>query len=349
MTTRFASAYNAINLIRNGGLDFLKDSVSTPPYWEVVNATGGGVPPANSFTIIQGEDPVVEEGAANHFRFILANTEEVLLRQEFIERFIQPSFAKDIDAQYSGRDRTPTDWTQEAWNKAALGNRLTPSPVTSGCHTICSTLLTISMSLRIKRGAAKIILRAQPAYTTNVIDVVVYASQISEGWLRPSTLIDLRRMQLKSLSIVLVKIDRAGLCEIDVGAVQMSVGDLGDLPYTGDPAADAIPKGAIVFAIGMNCPTGYEKISFTPPKIAGRIFFKGGTPSMTMEGEETHDHETDQTMSPDMDWPTRDVIPTPFGESYGLTPDNAKASHEHEMGQAAHVPPTRDVILCKRL
>lgn len=339
MTTRFASAYNAINLIRNGGLDFLKDSVSTPPYWEVVNATGGAVPPANSFTIIQGEDPVVEEGAANHFRFILANTEEVLLRQEFIERFIQPTFTKGIE----------DEWTQEKWNREARNGRISPAPVTNGCQTVCATLVTVAMSLRIKRGAAKVVLRAQLAYTTDVMDVAVYDSHISEEWLRPSSLITLDRRQLKSLSIVLSKIDRAGLCEVDVGAIQMSLGDLGELPYTGDPAAETIPKGAIVFAIGMSCPPGYEKMSFAPPAISGRVFFKGGTPSMTVEGEEKHDHTASQTMNPELDWTTKDVIPTPFGQSYGVTPDDGDKAHEHPMGRATHVPSTRDVILCKRL
>lgn len=340
MMTRFASAYNAINLIRNGGLDFLKDTVTVPPYWEILNATGGGVPPINAFSIVLGEDPKSEAGAANFFRFVLSNTEEVVLRQEFIERFIQPGFIEELGV----------GWNQAKWGRQGSGHdRLDPDPITIGCQAIYNTPVTVSMSIRIKRGAAKVALRAQLAYTTNVIDVVVYDAQISEEWLRPSALLSLGANQIKSLSVVLSKIDVTGLCEIDVGAIQMSVGDLGDLPYTGDPAAEAVPKGAIVLAYGVVCPPGYEKMAFTPPAVSGRIFFKGGAPLATPEGEEKHNHTATQTMNPELDWPTRDVIPAPFGEAYGVTPDNADESHQHNTGEAVHVPPTRDVIFCKRL
>jgi hypothetical protein len=340
MMTRFASAYNAINLIRNGGLDFLKDAVTVPPYWEILNATGGGVPPVNSFTILTGQDPIIEAGASNFFRFVLSNTEEVVLRQEFIERFIQPGFMENLHV----------GWTQGDWGRLGSSrNKIDPDPITIGCQAICNTPVMISMSLRIKRGAAKVVIRAQYAYLLTTTDIVVYDAQLSEEWLRPSTLVSLGINQLKSLSIVVSKIDLAGLCEIDVGAIQMSVGDLGPLPYTGDPAAEAVPKGTIVFAYGISCPPGYEKMVFSPPASTGRVFLKGGAPSTAVEGSEKHNHTSEQTMNPELDWATRDVIPTPFGETYGVTPDSAGESHQHDTGEALHVPPTRDVILCKRL
>jgi hypothetical protein len=92
-------------------------------------------------------------------------------------------------------------------------------------------------------------------------------------------------------------------------------------------------------------------MEFTPPRNSGRVFPKSAaSSSLELEGSESHDHsESEMTMNPDDDWPSIDTIPTPHGSSFGVTADRGDRAHTHEIDKAMHVPPTKDMILCKRL
>jgi hypothetical protein len=131
----------------------------------------------------------------------------------------------------------------------------------------------------------------------------------------------------------------------------MGSGSFSDLPYTGDPMADAIPRGTIVMAFGDACPPGFAAIDLEAPSKHGRIFPKNSSsPSMEVEGSEEHDHsQAEMTMNPERGWDTEDFIPPPYGQSFGAAADSGAEAHTHPLNEADHTPPSRDVILCKRL
>jgi len=329
MTTRFSVGHNAVNLIRNGGLDFLKDTASMPPFWSVEGADFLAVPPANTLSIVSGETPDSEFGAVNYFKILLASSTPVVLSQEFEDRFIQMAFVEEMGEDFHDHD-----------------NRYRYS--VPGCQLVTGWV-SIGASFRVVRGSVSIAVRFyndrnRAIYT----DDGLYQSLSTKEWGRPAIVKNLGGAMLRSAGFVLTSAV-PGLSEIHVGAMMMASGKFSDLPYTGDPMADAIPKGAIVFAFGDACPPGFEKMSLASPP-SGRVFFKQGTPSLAVEGDERHKHSgAEMAMNPEDDWGILSLFPTPFGQQYGRYADDGSASHKHDLGLAKHVPPSRDVILCKRL
>lgn len=329
MTTRFSVGFNAVNLIRNGGLDFLKDTASMPPFWGVEGADFLAVPPANTLSIVSGETPDSEFGAVNYFKILLASSTPAVLSQEFEERFIQMAFAEELGEGPRGLNRYRYE--------------------VPGCQLIAGWV-SVGLSVRVLRGSVSIAARLfTDSNRQTYEDVGLYQSLSTKEWGRPTIVKDLGMKMLRKIGLVFTSMT-PGLSEIHVGAVMMASGKFSDLPYTGDPMADAIPKGAIVFAFGDACPPGFEKMSLTPVPESGRIFFKQGTPSLAVEGDERHNHSgASMTMNPEDDWAILSLVPTSFGSSYGRYADDGSEAHQHTLGLAKHVPPTRDVILCKRL
>jgi hypothetical protein len=344
-TSRFASAYNAVNLLRNGGLDFVKDASTTPAFWTVEGAKAGVVPPDNSFSIVTGEDPQVEVGAARYFKVVLSNTTPVVIAQEFLDRFIQMAFDEEF-GQFQHNDYTSND------------SRLDIQYKSLGCQHISGIPVSVSFSMRVVKGSSGAKVRMENGDLQNGVtrtsDTVATIANASNEWQRFTVVINPTQYMVKRLGIVLEKSSAvSGLAEVHVGAFQMSVGSIGDLPYTGDPMADAIPKNTIVFAFGDICPAGFEKLSFAAPRITGRVFFKDSKPmSLEVEGDEKHDHSgSEMTMNPEENWEKIFLVPTypSEPENKGIVADSAVETHKHPLTKGLHVPSTRDVILCKRV
>jgi hypothetical protein len=351
MTTRFASSYNAINLLRNGGLDFVKDAVTTPAFWAVEGAKPAAPPPDNAFTIVTGEDPKVEIGAARYFKVTLCDTTPVFLAQELLDRFVQMAFDEEFDGwnpasgDLGGGSHSPPD-------------RLDPNYSTLGCQVVSKIPLTFAFSMRVLRGVAGAKVRMEKGSlhvgVAETTDTVATVANASNEWQRFSVVIDPGDRLIKRVGILLEKSSAiSGLAEVHIGAIQMSIGSIGDLPYTGDPMADAIPKGTIVFAFGDACPAGFEKLEFPAPPVTGRVFFKDAKPvSLAVEGEESHDHtDAEMVMNPEENWDRIFLIPTYPSEpqNLGIVADSAVKFHQHTLSKTLHVPSTRDVILCKRV
>lgn len=351
MTTRFASSYNAINLLRNGGLDFVKDAASTPAFWAVEGAKPAALPPDNSFTIVTGEDPKVEVGAARYFKVTLCDTTPVFLAQELLDRFIQMAF----DEEFAGWDPSSG---KPGGHSNSPPDRLDPNYSTLGCQVVSNIPLTVAFSMRVMRGVAGAKVRMEKGSlhvgVAETTDVVATVANASNEWQRFSVVIDPKERLIKRIGIVLEKSSAiSGLAEVHIGAIQMSIGSIGDLPYTGDPMADAIPKGTIVFAFGDVCPAGFEKMVFSAPPVTGRVFFKDSKPvSLSVEGEEKHDHtDAEMAMNPEENWDRIFLVPTYLSEpqNLGVVGDSAVKSHQHSLSKTLHIPSTRDVVLCRRL
>lgn len=337
MRSRFLDAYNAVNILRNGGLDFDAVSGDAPPFWEIENASVGAVPPKNSFSVVKGETPESEIGAANYLRFVLVSDDVVELKYDFRERFQDTTAGKIAPPWWQSRD-VPQTRIPEGYN--VLESQL-----------IRGIDVTVAFSVRAKQGSVRVELEFDYSPNPPVKDtVVVYDALASSEWVRPSTVVHVGSRRVNYLSI---KIKRAssGSADVHVGCLAMAKGSFFDLPYTGDPAAEAIPKGAIVMAFGNACPPGYQKMSFASPPKFGRIFpMTSATPSDDISGSEEHDHsEATMTMNPENDWPVIELVPTPHDQSYGVRADDGSEVHQHGIVKADNVPPSKDVILCKRL
>lgn len=330
---RFSDLYNTVNLIRNGGLDFVKSSGVVPPFWKIEGAEGLASPPVNSFEIVENQVPNVGIGAANYFKVILSSRSEVKIIQEFSDPFIQMGFAEIGGAPWESSDLSSEDLYP-----------IHESMLLRGVE------ITLSASLRVIKGSVKVsVLPTYKGLTSN--PQVIYPALASSSWLRKALPLDLGAKKVKTIEILLQRTGDADVAEVHIGAVSLVLGSATSVPFCGDPMADAIPKGAIVFVVGDVCPPGFEVMSFTPPKTSGRIFPKSAeSPSVDVEGDETHDHqESEMTMNPDDDWTFIDTIPTSHGSSFGVRADRGDRSHTHEIDKALHVPPSKDIVLCRRL
>lgn len=329
---RFSDSYNTVNLLRNGGLDFVKSSGVAPPFWDIEGADGLASPPNNSFEIVTGQVPDTEIGAANYFKLVLSSSSEVKIVQEFSDPYIQMAFA-----QVGGAPWEPSDLSAEDY------------PIHEE-RLLRGVEITFSASFKVVKGAVKVSLL--PTYKgLSSSSVVIYPALASASWLRPSVPIDLEAKKVKTIDILFQRTGETDLAEIHFGSISLVLGSIASVPFCGDPMADAIPKGAIVFVVGDACPPGFEALSFTPPRISGRVFPKSAVSSdVDAEGSETHDHQdTEMTMNPDEGWSVLELVPTPYNRSFGVTADKGDKSHLHKIDRALHVPPSKDVVLCKRL
>ena len=330
---RYTDVYNTVNIVRNGGLDFLKSSAEVPPFWKMQGAQINAAPPVNSFSVVTDHVPEAENGAARYFKFVLSSASPVVLQQEFLDIFPQMTFCRMGDYPWRvDHDRLRDDQYPAYENVLIRGIEV-----------------TVAVSIRVVKGSAKISL-SNIFKNANGEDIQVYAALASRDWVRPSTIVDLGGRMLKTLGIKMERIGTGDVAEVHIGAITMITGATSDAPYVGDPMADAIPKGAIIFMFGDTCPPGFELMNFEAPRKHGRIFPRNGPPSLDIGGAETHVHTTaEMVMSPEEGWDTFDMVPTPFDQNEGTPADSSMDAHTHAMGSGDHVPPSKDVILCKRL
>ena len=336
MRSRFLDVYNTANLLKNGGLDFDALPGEPPPFWEIIDAGPGAVPPDNSYAIVKEQVPESELGAPNYLEFALVSDRVTEIRYDFRKKFQEQSAGKV----------TPP------WIKDNPNNPIPEGYLCLESHLIHGIDVTLGFSIRVPQGEVKVdtVFNYDPNPPTED-EVVFYEALASKEWVRPSAVFNVAGRRLSYLSIRLLRVS-TGSVQVQIGSFSLARGALVSLPYTGDMAAEARPKGAIIFAFGKYCPPGYEKMEFTPPPRMGRIFPINSTPdeSLSVEGNEVHNHsEAEMTMNPELDWPKLDLIPTPHGAAYGVRADDSEEPHLHEVTQAVHVPPSKDVILCRRL
>lgn len=343
MRTTTLNEYNAINLVRNGGLDAVGTGI--PPFWSLTGASFGEEAGTNFATVKQGETPDSSRGAANYFRTKVRSADPISIDHEFALRFIQPAFATDPGLRHGDENTSFENYFLDDDRIPCDGYRsITEIQLVRGVE------LTLSFSVRVVFGKAKISARLN--YDDRKLEYeekTLYAALGISGWSRPSVVFKANNRPVRSLSI---RIERSGtdLSEVHFGDVMLAAGAYKDLPYTGDPFADSIPKGAIVFAFGTVCPPGFEKVSMATMPSLGRACLKNAASStLEVEGEETHSHDSAKMeMYPKTNWSK--IICNPGREDEWVYPgDDASKAHTHKLEAAIHVPPTRDVLLCRRL
>jgi len=330
-----------VNLLRNGGLDFVKVGSPVIPFWEVDGAAINATPPNNSFGVVVRETQESEIAAARYLKFSLSSDEPVILTQEFSDRFIQMGFTNEVGQAYD--DSQHLEDVAQEFDERQLYYE------THDCLLVRGSALTISLSMRVPQGRASLKIAAVPGVGDD-IETEIKSRVSSEDWIRATHAVDYDYKRIRKLKIILSREPGAGSTEVHLGAFMMALGSSSSLPYTGDPMADAFPDNMIVFAFGDVCPPGFERMAFVSPPETGRIFPKGGSyVGDDVIGSETHDHgDARVTMNPARKWSTTELVPG-SETSEGSKGDDGTVSHSHPKEEALHVPPTKDSILCKRI
>jgi hypothetical protein len=348
--TKFAEAYNAINLARNGGLDFY--NASMPPFWELEGAPFG-TGSDNLCTVVTGDTPDSEQGAARYFKLRLAAPGPVALVQEVARRFVQPAFTSEFGLRHTqmkdvpGFKPVPNDWHLDNARAPAGYEYLLEAQLISDCE------ISLCFSVRVVTGKAKISARFKMS-ATQTEEVVVYPALESGAWVRPVVIRDLSAKTLQSFAIIAEKLSSVGLAEVHVGCVMLINGAYAVVPYTGDPMADAIPPGTMVFAVGDSCPLGFEKVVLTNMPERSRAYLKNAASTdLVVEGDGKHSHSDALVkMEPEVNWVHQltNLGRGAQGESTLFYPaDDGGPPHTHPLSEAESTPPTRDIIMCRRI
>lgn len=336
MRTKFLEAYNASNLIRNGGFEYRSTS-GPPPYWEVQGASYASSPNGNYYNVTWDRVPETADAAVNCFDVSLRSSVGVSLLHNFSKRFIQMGFVTTLE-------EGNIDYDQDYDTRMPPGYdniRVT--------QLVRDVELTFSFSAYVLSGKVDIYVRFSVDGDVNVNSPML--SGFTAGtWLRPSKVFKFGKGLVEEIEILISRSADVDVAEVLLGNFALAPGAFRDLPYTGDPSADAIPRGAVVFAFGLFCPPGYEKIELEAAPASGRIFLKNGTSEgPSVEGEESHDHsDATMQMKPTYNWDTLTVIQHPEGAQAPAAVDLASNPHTHALASANHVPPSTDVILCRR-
>lgn len=342
MRSKFLEACNAVNLIRNGGLDFAGSGL--PPFWALEGASFAEQTP-NNCTVIKNETPISVNAAVNYFKLFLSSPASSTLRYLAAYRFIQMGFCSGVTVATDGK-----------FNYSTIDAARVP--VGYDKMRICQLLrgeMAFSWSMRVVSGMVKVSLCSREIGSRG-IPVVVYSAAASRDWVRPVVNVDVERGALESVDFIIEKIGGEA-AEVHLGAFMGAAGSYDVLPYTGDPMADAIPKGAVVFAVGNFCPPGFERVTLTNVPSKGRAFLKATAPAdLAVEGSETHKHTTMvEKMAPETDWPGLGVEDgwgvnmDESGTAKQYPADLAWDAHTHPTDSATSLPSSRDVVLCKRL
>lgn len=342
MRSRALSSYNVINLIKNGGLAMSALIGEAPPFWAVTGAKYGASPTSNRFNTVTGHTPESANGASRYIEFGLSSDDEVFLTYEFYEKFQTESAGRSVPPAVVDCP-SPVHYLEDEWKRYyEVGET----------QIVRGNPITFSFSAKVTAGSVEVVTRFSiDPDEVGYVDYTQYASLASEDWVRPAQTHNLGNYRLNKVQIKM-KRTRPGTSRIQLGNFMLGAGGHSVLPFTGDMLADTFAKGTIIFAVGEYCPAGFEKMSFTSPEKMGRIFVKSAAGSELEEGgEETHTHEDAMTMNPVLDWDTFDLQPpAPASSVTDPVPSaDGRVPHTHPLGTAYHIPPSKDVILCRRL
>lgn len=366
---RHASTLALVNLLHNGGLDYLedRDSYVLPHFWQFGNLvprslTDGS---SNTYDVVQGEEISHVDAARDYMRLFIQNNEAVRVYQRF-----------DVD---------PTVNVLDFPQPLAAGSARSEMP--EGFRSTFNRVLTRSrdysfgVSFRVLRGRVNLRVQFYDSSDNLITDVLVAENVDSrftnKAWRRLSGSVT----PAKVPGWVSFTVERAGvaeLCEVHMSLFQLSVGSYQDVPYTGDPSLGVIPKDTIVLAMGSSCPPGFVELgndNLQPlndwldedGEAEARVgqFPIGDDGSGELKGDFTHNRssydfslETDETVpfeSFDSRWGSATSgnngvnynpnVRTPADEPN----DDGVADHQHSVDVGSSVPVNRSFLFCRRL
>ena len=320
--------FSVPNLFRNGGLDFWDASLLQPPFCTINGALKSGSSADSLWDIVLNETPDAPGAPANYFKLTIIRNEPVSIGQDFST---SPGGTLDHVTPIDPGELNLTGFYASEMNLLYQGE------------------FTLSFAVRVPKGSVSVgfaWVGADGADNYVELDGQVGGSR----WRRFSGVFSPGK---KRLTVVGPRLQRRGLSqaiEAHVGNIMLAPGAYDDLPYTGDPAAAVLPKGAIVLRAGVSCPPGFMALD------VGKVFPREGTGS---GGASYHTHVIGQEMLPTGNWPRRSLLDS--GDARGIVgvseDSSSKADpaddHQHPIGTDTGAdnttPINRGFVLCKRI
>lgn len=327
--------YGVPNLFRNGGLDFRDVSGVLPAYYSINGALKTDLAEGveNTWEQVFDTVPDVAGAPSNYLRLLLPRDEPVTVGQDFAT-----AFGGSLD------HAIPIDPCELSL----------PGFQAEEMNLLYQGLFTFSFSIRVVKGEISVgFSRTNAVEEDSATDVYTEfdAAFSNKRWRRLTGVFDAGK---RRLGVVGAQIRRRGFAqavEVHVGNFMLGAGAYDELPYTGDLAAMAFPRGAVIMTIGAVCPPGFV------PVEEDDLFPREGVPGES-GGDLYHTHELDQRMSPAAGWPKRSLLDSGDAQGIsGLTEDSASKAdpaddHTHPIGGdegASNTTPLfRGFLFCRR-
>lgn len=366
---RHANTLALINLLHNGGLDYLEDkgSYKLPHFWRFVNIvpkplTDGA---SNTYDVVEGETIAKVHDARDYMRLFIQNSQPVRLIQRF-----------DIDENVNVLDFPQPLAPGSGRTEVAEGFRSTYNRVLGRTRSY-----SFGLSLRVLRGEVTVRVQFFDSDNQLIVEEVIADRADSRftnrSWRRLSASLTPSRVPAWA-SFTFDRSGDAELVEAHVGLFQMSLGRYDEVPYTGDPSVGVIPKDTIILSMGSSCPPGFVPIGnddLQPlpewleedPSAQARL---GNFPIGNDGTGELKGHFIHNRSSYDFQLDTDDLIPfESFDSRWGSatsgnngvnynpnvnTPadepeEDGTSDHQHVVGTGSSVPVNRSFLFCRRL
>lgn len=328
-------AFSIPNLFRNGGLDFQDDVSPFPAFYAVSGAEKNAVTLENSWAQVFGEIPTQAGGPANYFRLTLPQPDAISLTQNFADA--NASFDHAVPVTSGTSQIQPYDYLSVEPNLLYQGK------------------FTLSFAIRVPQGEITLGVAYQTANVSGSMDSEyleldpLFSSTV---WRRYSGVIDVGTNKLIAIGVQAQRRGTAQAVETHVGNIMLAAGAYDSLPYTGDPAAQAFPRGAIIMTLGLTCPPGFVEVGNT------ERYPRNGVPGET-GGSSKHEHELEQLMYPQSSWPRRslldsgDAVGIPGMSDWDESKGDTAVGHEHpiedDSGDNNTEPNFRGYLFCRRV
>ncbi len=353
-----------VNLLRNGGLDYLeqKDGYLLPHFWDLTNLVprAQSAESKSSYEIITGAEPD-PGGLVDYWKLLLLDAKESQLSQSFLS-----------DAVFD----FPTPLAPGSVRQEVAGGYLSRYE-----RLIYRTRpMSLGVSLRVVRGTVDVTVRVADENGRLAADAVLVsradASFTGRRWRRLAVSFTPTASPARVV-IVLKRSAGSDLTEVHLGNVQLVLGAYGEVPYTGDPSVSAIPRGAVVLSMGDACPPGFVRLE-EPEGQSALAAWKAVDPAAAvrsgnfpyqsadqaaLDGEPTHNVEdphfslvNDQTIAFES-FASRLGSATTGTISYNPNVrcpadepnENGTADHQHGLAAGGSIPVNRSFLFCRRL
>lgn len=367
--TRHADTLALVNLIPNGGLDYLEDKgdYKLPHFWRFVNIVprplSGGTD--NTYDVVEGEEIKAVDEARDYLRLLIQNNKPVRLIQRF-----------DVDTETNVLDFPQPLDPGTARTEVAEGFRSTYNRVLARTRDY-----SFGLSLRLLRGEVTVRVQFYDERDQLIVESVIADKADSRftnrSWRRVSGFITPSKVP----SWAAFTFERSGdaeLVEAHAALFQLSLGKYSKVPYTGDPSLGVIPKDTIVLSMGSSCPPGFvavgdDDLSPLPEWLADEPTAKarlgqfpiGDDGSGELKGAYSHNRdeyvfklEVDDLVpfeSFDSRWGSATTgnngvtynpnVNTPADEPE----EDGTSDHQHEVDSGSSVPVNRSFLFCRRL
>ena len=328
-------AFSIPNLFRNGGLDFQDDVNPFPAFYTVAGATKDAPILENSWSHVFGETPASPGAPFNYFRLSLPQPDPISLTQDF--NSANATFDSELPVTSGTSELEPYNYRSLEPNLLYQGD------------------FSLSFAIRVPQGEVSLGIAYQTADAEGLADpqyMELDALFSSSSWHRYAGVVPVGTAKLVAIGVQVQRRGSAQAVEAHVGNIMLAAGAYDGLPYTGDPAAQAFPRGAIVMSLGLRCPPGFVEVS------PDETYPREGEPGQT-GGSLKHEHELVQTMYPKSSWPRRSLLDS--GDATGIPGLNewdesrgdTAVAHEHpiidDSGEDNTEPNYRGYLLCKRV